>query len=392
MLLAIVGMLTGYSIISYRNAVPVLAAEGALPTAADLQTPDVHLPWPSYGEAAIGAEGYGVLATHGSDNALPTASVAKVMTALAVLKKFPLAPGQQGPTITLTQADVNSFGTYLDEDGSVVKVVKGEKITEYQALEAMLLPSANNMADTLARWAFGSMGDYSAYANGLAKSFGMDDSRFGTADASGFSPQSVASAHDLVLLGETALQNPVLAQIVSKKSAKVPVAGVIDNVNWLLGSDAIDGIKTGSNDADGGVYLFSARQKLASGQTVHVVGAIMGSKLLVQAMNGAVPLLQSVAANFKMSTVVQAGQIVGQYDIPWGGSVEAKAAKSLSLITWHGENLTPKVSLQPFRAPLAKGATVGTAAIAGQPTQTAPVIINQAIPAPTWHWRVLHNF
>lgn len=390
MLLAFAGTLAGYSVISYRNAVPVLAAETALVAPAEEQAPD--LTWPDYGEAAIGAEGYGVLAAHGSGKALPTASVAKVMTALAVLNKFPLEPGQQGPTLTLGQSDVNSFNAYLAEDGSVVKVAAGEKITEYQALEAMLLPSANNMADTLAKWAFGSLGYYSAYANSLAKSFGMSSSHFGTTDASGFSPQSVASAHDLVLLGEAALQNPVLAQIVSEKSAKVPVAGVVQNVNWLLGTRGIDGIKTGSNDTDGGVYLFSAKQTLASGQTVHIVGAIMGAKLLVQAMNDAVPLLQSSRTNFKMSTVVQANQIVGRYDIPWGGSVNAVAAKPLSLITWQGENLTLKVSLQPFHAPLAKDATVGTVAIASQPSLTAPVVIQQNILAPTWHWRVLHNF
>lgn len=390
MLCALAGTLAGYGVISYRNAVPALAAENSLPAVADLQVP--NLTWPNQAQAAIGAAGYGVLATHGGDKPLPTASVAKVMTALAVLKKFPLESGQQGPVLTLTQTDIDSFNTYFAEDGSVVAVKKGEKITEYQALEAMLLPSANNMADTLAKWAFGSMNNYSAYANSLAKNFGMNNSYFGLADASGFSPQTVATAHDLVLLGQAALQNPVLAGIISEKSAKVPVAGVVQNVNWQLGTDAIDGIKTGSNDADGGVYLFSAKQILASGQTVHIVGAIMGTKLLVQAMNGAVPMLQSARANFKLNTVVQAGQIVGRYNIPWGGGVEAKAAKPLLLITWQGENLAPEVSLQPFHAPLAKGATVGTVAVASQPSLTVPVVIQQTIPAPTLRWRVLHNF
>jgi D-alanyl-D-alanine carboxypeptidase (penicillin-binding protein 5/6) len=41
----------------------------------------------------------------------------------------------------------------------------GEELSEYQALQALLLPSANNIAETLARWAFGSIDAYNAYAN-----------------------------------------------------------------------------------------------------------------------------------------------------------------------------------------------------------------------------------
>lgn len=390
MLLAFAGTLVSYSVISYRHAVPVLAAEGALAVPAEQQAP--NLAWPNYGEAAIGAEGYGVLATHGNDRALPTASVAKIMTALAVLQKFPLATGQTGPTLTLTQADINSFNAYFAEDGSVVKVAKGEKITEYQALEAMLLPSANNMADTLAKWAFGSIASYSAHANNMAKSLGMSDSHIGTADASGFSPQTVATATDLVHLGEAALQNPVLSQIVSEKTAKVPVAGKIYNVNWLLGQDSVDGIKTGSNDQDNGVYLFSAEQTLVSGQTAHFVGAIMGGRTLTQAIDSSMPLLASARTTFHYSTAIPVDRVIGHYAVPWGGTVSAAAAKPLRLLIWPGENLAPQVSLEPFHAPLAKGATVGTASIASQPSRAVPVIIQQTISAPTWRWRALHNF
>src|SRR5689334_21130881 len=67
------------------------------------RTQAIGLPWPSSGQAALGAEGYGVLETHGRLTPVSTASVAKVITALAVLQKKPLAVGSQGPTVTLGQ-------------------------------------------------------------------------------------------------------------------------------------------------------------------------------------------------------------------------------------------------------------------------------------------------
>src|SRR5207245_1841316 len=128
-----------------------------LPTTA-LSPPKIT--WPAYGQAGIGAAGYGLLSVAGAQTAAPIASVAKVMTALAVLSQKPLELNQQGPTITITEEDVASYENYVTQGGSVVRVDSGEQISEYQALQAMLIPSANNMAFTLSRWAFGSTDNY----------------------------------------------------------------------------------------------------------------------------------------------------------------------------------------------------------------------------------------
>ena len=131
---------------------------------APSQAKPVIMAWPTYGQASVGAVGYGVLAVNGEQKDLPMASVAKVMTALAVLKKKPLQIGQQGPTLVINQADVDEYYRTIAMDGSNVPVVLGEEITQYEALQALLLPSANNMAHTLVRWAYGSDKDYLAYS------------------------------------------------------------------------------------------------------------------------------------------------------------------------------------------------------------------------------------
>lgn len=376
----------GYGI--YHEAKPVFAAASISMPNIKLQDP--NLPWPTYGESAIGAVGYGVLASHGLQTPIPTASTAKMMTALSILKEKPLQPGQQGPTLTLTQADVDSYNAYLAEDGSVVKVSAGEKITEYQALEAMILPSANNMADTLAKWAFGSLSAYTTYANTYGRSLGLKDSTF--SDASGYSPKTISTAQDLLIIGETSLQNPVLAQIVDERSATVPTAGWIPNVNWFLGNNGINGIKTGYTDQAGGVYMFSAPKTFSNGQTVTIVGVIMGAPSVFKVLDDSLPLLQTAKNTFQVTTAIRAGQSVGGYTIPWGGTANAIATDSLQLVEWPNKYVAPRVSLTKLHSPLAKGTDIGTLTFSLYPDKSITLTNDAAIKAPTWHWRLLHLF
>src|SRR5437870_8254071 len=62
--------------------------------------------WPAYGQAAFVQTGQSQVQTGPNQHAAPIASVAKVMTAYLVLRDHPLRPGEGGPTITLTEADV----------------------------------------------------------------------------------------------------------------------------------------------------------------------------------------------------------------------------------------------------------------------------------------------
>lgn len=388
LLLLIVTVIAVYGFVSYRAPLPVLAAQPVTQNPAESSS--VALPWPKYGGAAVGAVGYGVLASHNADRPVPTASTAKTMTAIMVLKKYPLTVGEQGPTITLTQQDVSYYDTYFAEGGSLVKVIAGEKITEYQALEAMMLPSANNMAESLAVWAYGSQANYLVHANAYAKQLGMNNSHF--TDASGFAPATQASPNDMVKLGIAAIQNPVIAKIVAEKSAVLPVAGRVNNVNWLLGYHGINGIKTGSTDQDGGALLFSAPKTFPNGQTITIVGVIMGAKFLQQAMTDSVPLLNAAEQGFRPDTVITAGQVVGRYNVPWDIDIDAVAQKSLTLLTWQGRTVTPKIALQSLTVPSAKGTQVGEITTTADPNQKIPVVLDQSTTEPHWYWRVTRHF
>lgn len=350
-----------------------------------------NLAWPNYGQAALGTKAYGLLATHGKVKTAPIASIGKLMTALAVLEKRPLAVGEQGPTITITQADQEKYDWYYVRDGSLAAIKVGEKISQYKALEALLLPSANNYAYTLARWAFGSVENYTKFANNYAEQLGLNDSYF--ADASGFSSQTVSSATDLIKLGQLVLKNPVLAEIVQKQSATIPVAGKVHNSNLLLRRDSsVVGLKTGNTEQAGDCLLFAATHEV-DGQEVTVIGAIMGAPDRPHLFNDSLKLLNSAKQNFETKTIINRGEVVGRYELPWGGSVDAVASASLSNVVWRGHQVVPEVSLKELSFPAKAGRVVGSInaqSITFTGSQSIKVELADAVEPPSWRWRLTH--
>ena len=382
-LLAFVGIGAGNAL----RAIPVVAASvKALPQV----NASGSIGWPAKGEAAVSALEYGPLGEHGAIAPLPTASIAKVITSLAVLQKNPLQAGEQGPAYTVTEADVASYNDYVARDGSVVAVTLGEQITEYQALQALMLPSANNIADSLTVWVFGSFANYKTYAAQMLGSLGMKDTVIGS-DASGLAPDTVSTPSDLIKLGTAVLNNPVLSQIVSQTSATLPVAGTVHNVDWLLGSHGVIGIKTGNSDEAGGCFLFASKQQIGP-STVTLVGAVMGALDLNSALSSSAALIDSAAATFSYVTPITKGQEIASYTLPWGGVATAVAKDDISFVRWSGDAVTSQATLNTISKGLPSSSNLGTLTVknAGQ-SHKVTVVTKAAVPGPGFWWRVTRH-
>jgi serine-type D-Ala-D-Ala carboxypeptidase (penicillin-binding protein 5/6) len=228
--------------------------------------------WPAYGQAAVRI-GRSQVEAGPNQHAAPIASVAKVMTAYLVLRDHPLRLGQDGPMITLTDADVADTDRRRGRGESVVSVVAGERLTERQALQALLLPSANNIAVVLARWDAGSVDRFVVRMNATARSLGMTHTRY--ADPSGSDDATVSTAADQVRIVDLAMRLPVFASIVATPSATLPVAGTVYNTNTLLGYDGFVGVKTGSTAAAGGCFAFRAIRWI-DGKRTTITGVVLG--------------------------------------------------------------------------------------------------------------------
>ena len=229
--------------------------------------------WPADGTSAADISGIGVVDGPGATRQVPIASVAKLMTAFVVLQDHPLSGGVSGPDITVEPSEAAAYPSQARDGDSLVAVAAGEVISERQALEALLLPSADNMAWILARWDAGSQAAFVARMNAAARRLGMTGTSY--TDPSGLDSSTTSTAADQVRLGMAAMQVPALAAITAMPTAAVPVAGAIRNTNTLLGQDGIAGLKTGSTQAAGGCALIAAWHK-ASGHKTLVVSATFG--------------------------------------------------------------------------------------------------------------------
>ena len=229
--------------------------------------------WPEHGQAAVVLTGQSRVRAGPNQHPAPIASVAKVMTAYLVLRDHPLRIGEEGPAITLTDPDVADTERRRGRQESVVPIAAGEQLTELQALQALLLPSANNIAAVLARWDAGSVNRFVARMNATARSLGMTRTRY--TDPSGFDDATVSTAADQVRLVDRAMRLPVLASIVATPSATLPVAGTVHNTNTLLEHDGFVGVKTGSTAAAGGCFAFRAIRWI-DGKRMTITGVVLG--------------------------------------------------------------------------------------------------------------------
>jgi D-alanyl-D-alanine carboxypeptidase (penicillin-binding protein 5/6) len=229
--------------------------------------------WPPAGQAAYIEAGQSQVQAGPNQHVAPIASIAKVMTAYLVLRDHPLSVGTDGPTIIVTAADEADTDRRRDNGESIVSVAAGERLTELQALQALLLPSANNIAVVLAQWDAGSTAAFVERMNQAARSLGMASTRY--TDPSGYDPSTVSTAVDQLRVVNAAMLDPVFAQIVATPSVTLPVAGTVHNTDTLLGRGGFVGVKTGSDDAAGGCFAFRAIRQIDGKQTT-ITGVVLG--------------------------------------------------------------------------------------------------------------------
>jgi D-alanyl-D-alanine carboxypeptidase (penicillin-binding protein 5/6) len=272
-----------------------------MPTA---RTPNDHRPtyvsatrWPLQGQAAL-VLGNGRPAASPEEEPVPIASLAKVMTAYLTLKRYPLSGAQDGFTITIAATQAQDEARDSAENQSGVAVGAGEQLTERQLLEALLVPSGNNIARILAAQVAGSETSFVAEMNAEARALGMAHTTY--TDPSGWDPGTVSTAADQLRVFEQAMRFPIFRQIVSMPSVTLPVAGTLTNFNPLI-ADGYAG-KTGSDSAAGGCLAFFTQVTVA-GRGLTAVGVVMGqgqgsdtSVLLAAAGEAAQQLVDSVAA------------------------------------------------------------------------------------------------
>ena len=262
----------------------------------------------------------------------PTASTTKMILALMIMEKKPFKHGEIGEDIVITKEMYDKYGWYLMHDGSNSQVKIGEKISEYDALVSTMLVSSNNMADSLAMWAFGSISEYQKYANQTLKDWGFENTTIGSKDASGYDEGTTSTAADLARIGYRVMLNPVLAEIVGLETAEVPVAGKLVNTNKLLGKSRIVGVKTGYIGDPSGYCIVTAYRTEKHIYTV----SLLGSETRSDSFDENLAIVKGLQKQLVDISIVKRGDEVGYYDSWWSGRISLKASENFSDVNYAG--------------------------------------------------------
>jgi D-alanyl-D-alanine carboxypeptidase (penicillin-binding protein 5/6) len=370
-------------------------AEETLAPAVTVPAPAV-LAMPTEGAAAIavagadeylGPEASAVLATSGNDEPRPIASITKLITALVILERHPLADATTpGPTITFSKADHDLYDKYYVMGATIAAMPTGSSMSLHDALATMLIPSASNYAEAVSTWAFGSQGAFRSAAQRWLTANGLNSTR--VVEPTGISPSNTSTVRDMLALGKLAAANPVIASIAATPSLSLPGPGTVSNTNGLLGSNGITGLKTGNLGDDTANLLFTASVPVGAAQPLAVTGVILGGFTRTDVNADVMALIDSIRAGFHEVPLATAGQEVGSYSTEWGGTARIVISKDASIFTWSDTPITVEM-ITTTPESYEDGENVGSITwTAGPNAVTVPIRIEGSIDPPTDWWRL----
>ncbi|MGW0899412.1 D-alanyl-D-alanine carboxypeptidase family protein, partial [Streptomyces goshikiensis] len=317
------------------------------------------MPWPKEGQAYMAAAGLGTVGTFGEQKPVAIGSVAKAMTAYVILKGHPLKKGEKGAMIDVDKAAVEDGKKESEGESTVNTLKEGGQISEYDALAAIMIPSANNVARLLARW--DGNGDQEAFVkkmNDAAKELGMTNTTY--TDPSGLDASTVSTAEDQVKLGLKIVEMPELIAITRLPNWTDASGKTWRNYNDLIPFNGSLGIKTGSTTKAGGNLLFAAEKKVGATNQL-IVGAVLGQHgvpILGTAIDASRQVMLATQKMLTNAPVVKKGDVVGYVDDGLGGHTPVIATADVEAVGW--PTLTVNVKLGDDGAKLPQTARAGT--------------------------------
>jgi D-alanyl-D-alanine carboxypeptidase len=243
-------------------------------------------------------------------------------------------------------------------------VTEGDSISQREALESILIASANNVARLLARWDAGSEKDFVAKMNATAEKLGMTNTTY--TDPSGLNNTTVSTAVDQVKLAKAAMKEPAFREVAAMMSYDDYKGVNHSNWNQLVGKNGVVGIKTGTTTSALGNLVFAAKKEVG-GETRTIIGAVVRqpaggpeNTILSAALYGGDQLIRAAQGALEPATILKKGDVVGYVDDGLGGRTPVVATKDVTAVGWAG--LKVKLTFAPDEVPhTAKAGTeVGT--------------------------------
>jgi len=311
-----------------------------------------------------------VIASANANAELPIASTTKLMTAYVTLQREPLGK------LLVEQP----YAAGVQE--SLAPVPVGARLSVPDMLRAMLLPSGNNVAYSLAVDVAGSASAFAALMNQDALALGLGRTHYTTPIGLDTPPGNYSTATDLARLARVLMRRPLVRQIVDETSAQLADGVVVDNRNDLVGAYPwIVGVKTGST-TDAGQCLVAAAQL----NGVRLISVVLGSPSEASRDADTLALLRYGLSLYRSAQISVRGRAYAT--VPVAGRrrparLLAKRSSQLVLARSATLHVALKVPAR-LRGPLPAGAVEGSLAVTenGQRVESVPLVTAAAVPAP----------
>lgn len=293
-----------------------------------------------------------VLYEKNADEALPPASVTKVMTLLLVMEAL-----DNGKISLEEKLCVSEYAASMG--GSQVFLKPGEEMTVNDLLKSVVVSSANDAAVTLAEAVAGSETGFIEMMNDKAKELSMNNTVF--ENATGLDDTTVnhvTSARDIAIMSRELMNHPLILEYSSIWTDSIRDGAFgLSNTNRLIRFySGATGLKTGSTAK--AKFCISAT---ALRDNLHLIAVIMGAPTRDIRNESAKKLLDYGFANY--SLYISDGGISNSIKVTGGDKYECKTKYlPISVLVEKGNVSNISVEIIPLEsidAPVKEGDSCG---------------------------------
>jgi serine-type D-Ala-D-Ala carboxypeptidase (penicillin-binding protein 5/6) len=312
-----------------------------------------------------------VLYSRAPDTRRPIASTTKLMTVLLSVERLPLHRRLRARPYRAGAAE------------SLISLQPGERMSVADLLRAVMLASANDAAETLARGAGGTIRRFVGMMNRKARALGLSKTHY--ANPVGLDERdNYSSARDLATLARVVLQDRFVARTADMPRARLRTGThrrVVVNRNDLVARVAwIDGLKTGHTLQAGYVLIGAGAQKGA-----RLVSVVLGTPSQAARDADTLALLRYGFTRYRRRTVLSPLRAVADAKVAYFGGrrVAIEPVRRVSVTVRRGEHVRTRIDAPgELHGPIDQGTRVGRAAVylEGRRVRTVRLVTGAPVP------------
>ena len=291
------------------------------------------------------------------DEALPIASISKLMTFFLVKEK--IAEGK-----FKLEDKVKVSVTASSEEGSSLDLKAGEEISVKDLLDGLMIVSGNDAAVALAELVGETESKFVTMMNDKASELGLKNATF--TNASGLTKNgqdNKMSTRDIFTLSKTIIEKyPEVLEYAKttvleqpsrnfKKESTIPLVGEVEGV---------DGLKTGHTDEAG--YCLVSTMRIKKGESeFRIISVLMGAKTKADRAQYMKDMLNYAKQNIETRKLIDIEKFTKKVDVKSAsnGYVELVPKEDIERVSMKGINYTTEVNVGEVKLPLKKGDKVG---------------------------------